>query len=161
MVYSNDIDWFKVGLPSSKKTCFICFNESPLEMMQNAICFILKALFVPKIFDFLYWFFDHVEKTACKSYDITTWLTNKYITQIAQYLNEIWSVNNISQEKCFYSRIMQKIRQRDLFQISFCFLWDKSKSSACFGSHTTWYTIKKDCIKLQNIDPEICSILIF
>ena len=43
---------------------FICFNESPSKMMKNAFYFILKALFVLKIFKFLSWIFEHVEKTA-------------------------------------------------------------------------------------------------
>ena len=32
---------------------FICFNENPLKIMKNAFYFILKALFVLKIFEFL------------------------------------------------------------------------------------------------------------
>ena len=36
-----------------EKFCFICFIKSPLKMMKNAFCFILKALFVLKIFKFL------------------------------------------------------------------------------------------------------------
>ena len=36
-----------------KKFLFICFNESPLEMMKNAFYFILNALFVLKTFKFL------------------------------------------------------------------------------------------------------------
>ena len=35
-----------------KKIIFICFNESPLEMMKNAFYFILKALFDLDIFNF-------------------------------------------------------------------------------------------------------------
>ena len=38
----------KVGLLASKK--LVCFNESYLKMMNNAFYFILKALFVLKIF---------------------------------------------------------------------------------------------------------------
>ena len=38
------------------------FNESPLKIMKNA--FILKALFVLKIFKFLSWLFGHVGKTT-------------------------------------------------------------------------------------------------
>ena len=34
------------------KKIFICFNDSPSKMMKNAF-FILKALFVLKIFEFL------------------------------------------------------------------------------------------------------------
>ena len=41
-----------------------CFIEGPLKMMKNAFYFILKALFVFKIFKFLAWLFGHVEKTA-------------------------------------------------------------------------------------------------
>ena len=36
-----------------KKFLFICLNESPLKLMKNAFYFILKALFVLKIFKFL------------------------------------------------------------------------------------------------------------
>ena len=35
------------------ENCFICFNESPLKMVKSAFYFILKALFVFKIFKFL------------------------------------------------------------------------------------------------------------
>ena len=35
------------------KIIIIYFNESPLKMMKNAFYFILKALFVHKIFKFL------------------------------------------------------------------------------------------------------------
>ena len=54
----------KAGHLPSKKIIFICFNESPLKMMKNAFCFILKGLFFLKIFKFLSWFFGHVEETA-------------------------------------------------------------------------------------------------
>ena len=57
-------EYFKVELSPSKKLCFICFNENPLKIMKNAFYFILKALFVLKIFKFLCWLFDNVEKTA-------------------------------------------------------------------------------------------------
>ena len=47
-----------------KKFLFIYFNESLLKMMKNAFYFILKALFVLKIFRFLSWPFAHIEETA-------------------------------------------------------------------------------------------------
>ena len=47
-----------------KKIYFICFNDSPSKMLKNAFYFILKALFVFKIFKFLSSLFEHVEKTA-------------------------------------------------------------------------------------------------
>ena len=54
---------FKVGLSPSKKID-ICLIESPFKMMKNAFYFILKALFVLKIFKFLSRLFGHVGKTA-------------------------------------------------------------------------------------------------
>ena len=45
-------------------TGFICFNESPLKMIENAVHFMLKALFLLKILKFLCWLFGHVEKAA-------------------------------------------------------------------------------------------------
>ena len=44
----------KVGLSPSKKFSFICFSDSLLKMIKNAFYFILKSLFVLKIFEFLY-----------------------------------------------------------------------------------------------------------
>ena len=43
---------------------FTCFNDSPSKLTKNAFYFILKALFVLKIFAFLSWLFRHAEKTA-------------------------------------------------------------------------------------------------
>ena len=56
-----DID-FKVGLSPSKKNHFISFNKNALKIMKNAFHFILKFLFVLKIFKFLSWLFGHVDK---------------------------------------------------------------------------------------------------
>ena len=49
----RDVERLKVGLSTSKKVFFICFNNSPSKMMKNAFYFILKALFVLKVFTFL------------------------------------------------------------------------------------------------------------
>ena len=45
-----------------QKKCIICFVE--ITMMKNAFYFILKALFILKIFKFLSGLFGHVGKTA-------------------------------------------------------------------------------------------------
>ena len=45
-----------------KKFLFVDFNERPLKMMKNAFYFILKALFVLKIFKSLSWHFGSLEK---------------------------------------------------------------------------------------------------
>ena len=64
------------------KMCFICFSESILKIKKIAFYFILKALFVLKIFRFLFWLFGHVvkrldkkDKVNFKFYDIRAWLT--------------------------------------------------------------------------------------
>ena len=53
---------FKVRLSPSKIVCFICLSESPLTMMKNGFYFILKELFVLKIFKFLSRYLGHLEK---------------------------------------------------------------------------------------------------
>ena len=50
--------------PSPSKRFFICFNDGPSKMMENTFYFILKALFVLKIFKCLSWLFGNVEKTT-------------------------------------------------------------------------------------------------
>ena len=40
------------------------FNDTPSKMMKNVFYFILKPLFILKIFKFLSWLFGHVEKMA-------------------------------------------------------------------------------------------------
>ena len=47
---NNDV---KVRLSPSKEKSFICFNDSPSKIMKNDFFFILKALFVLKIFKLL------------------------------------------------------------------------------------------------------------
>ena len=82
---------FKVGLPTLKKKCVVCFMESRFKMMKNAFHFILKALFVLKIFKFLFMFkflvmqekrLDQKDKFNCRIHDFTTWLKsncNKHV----------------------------------------------------------------------------------
>ena len=68
MILCFDIVFYQFHLKSdshfSNKILFICFNERPLKMMKNAFYFMVKALFVLKIFIFLSWLFGHLEKTA-------------------------------------------------------------------------------------------------
>ena len=60
--------------------------------MKNAFYFILKALFVLKIFKPLSWVLGHVEKWLDQKvkvnfgiYDVIAWLTKNYNTHIDQY----------------------------------------------------------------------------
>ena len=64
-------------------------------MIKNVFYFILKALFVLKVFKFLSWLSGHVEeqldykdKVNFKIYDFATWLTYNYNTHTAQYLKK-------------------------------------------------------------------------
>ena len=66
-----------------KRNCFICFNEGPFKMINNSFNFMVKALFILKIFKFLSSVFGQVEKRLDKKgkanfkiYDIMTLLTN-------------------------------------------------------------------------------------
>ena len=70
-----------------KKNCVICFIETPVKLMENTIYFILKALFVLKIFTFLSMKKGLIRnKVNFKIYDVTTWITSNYNTHIAKYL---------------------------------------------------------------------------
>ena len=50
-------------IPSKNFLC-ICMIENPLKVIKNAFYFIVKALFVLKIFKFFSQLFGHVGKTA-------------------------------------------------------------------------------------------------
>ena len=80
-----------------KKICFIYFNESPLKMIKNAFYFILRALFVLKIFKFLSWLSGHVEKTGLVR---NMGWTSKFMTsQSASQTIAIHILHNISWSK--------------------------------------------------------------
>ena len=44
-----------VGLSPSKKIYIICFIESPVKATKNAFYFILKVLFILKVYKLLSW----------------------------------------------------------------------------------------------------------
>ena len=80
----------KVRLSPSKKFILIDCNESPLKIMKNTFCLILKAFFVLEIFTFLSWLFGFVGKALDKKamvhfkiHDVKDW-TNNYNTHIVQ-----------------------------------------------------------------------------
>ena len=71
-------------------------------MMKNDFYFMLKALFILKIFKFLScFFFDYIRKRVYKKAkadfkicDATSWTTNSYNTYIAQYLKKLRQSGN-------------------------------------------------------------------
>ena len=54
--------WNTLILDSRLLKKYICFNDSPSKTIKNAFYFILRALFVLKIFKCLSWLFGHVGK---------------------------------------------------------------------------------------------------
>ena len=66
------LNYFKVGFSPSKKFCVICLIESPLKMMRNAFYFILKALFVLKIFKFFTSFWSCRKNGSIRKIGITS-----------------------------------------------------------------------------------------
>ena len=77
----------KAGLPPSKKNSFVYFNESPLKIMINAFYFILKAVFVFKIFKFLSWLFwsckrKRLDKKAWVNFKVYDLMGNKWLQYI-------------------------------------------------------------------------------
>ena len=104
---------------------FFCFIETPTKVMKNVFYFMLKPIFVLKIFNFLS-LFSHVRKQLDKKtknnfkvYDIADWTAN-YNTHIAQYPKQqfcksvkakqwIWSVTRMQHEKYFSWKIIHKM----------------------------------------------------
>ena len=79
-----------------KKFFFVCFNESPLKILENSFYFMSNALFVLQIIKFLSKLFYHVlkrldqkAKVNFKICDVTYWTANSFNTHIAQYLKKL------------------------------------------------------------------------
>ena len=131
-------------------------------------------------------FFGHVgelldkkAKIIFKTYDVKTWKTNNYNTHIAHYLKEYryqimkfghlleYNVRNIFLKKSC-RKWDRETSSRPLSVLFFFlnFIWGK-KQVVCtlvaiyFDSLQLGHPIKTNHIKLQTIDPELCSILIF
>ena len=83
------------GLLSSKKNLCYLLDWKPFKNDEKCFFFILKTLFVPKIFMFLPWLFGHVGKMTW-----LTVLTSKFMTsQPAQQTIAIHILPIISQSK--------------------------------------------------------------
>ena len=70
-------------------------TESLLKTMKNTFYFMLKALFILKIFTILFWLFGHVGKRVdekvkvdLKLYDIIDWRTSQCNTHSDQYFRK-------------------------------------------------------------------------
>ena len=56
----KNFSWYKSALSGLRQ--YVLATESSLKMMKNVFYFTLKALFVLKIFKFVFWLFGHEEK---------------------------------------------------------------------------------------------------
>ena len=129
---------FSAKLNALKVHAWVWYNffttESPLKMMKNAFYFMLKALFVLKIFTFLAWLFGHVGKRLDKKakvnfkiYDVINRDANNYNnTDIAWYLkkwmqsvNEMFLVNRISHDNNSFWKMIHKRWWRNYSQTFF------------------------------------------
>ena len=101
---------FKVRLSPFKKDCVSCLIENPLKMMKNTFYFILKALFVLKIFTVLSRLFGHVGKIK---------LSSKFVTsQPGLQTIAVHILPNISQSKG--SQTMKFGNKRNIFLQKLC-----------------------------------------
>ena len=119
----------KVGLSPSEKTCLICFNESPLKIMENTFYFILKALFVFKIFKFLPWRFGHVEKSFIRKIRL---ISTFMASQPGQQTITIHILPNISRSKGNQTMIFGQVMQYNMINIFLqksCRRWARESSS--------------------------------
>ena len=83
----------------------ILATQSSLKMMKNAFCFILKALFVPKIFKFMFWlFWSWLWKSKAKILDnkqLTSTLLNPRMFKLLVILFlMVWPFTEILRRKC-------------------------------------------------------------
>ena len=125
----------KLGSHLLKNFCVICFIESPVKVMKMIFISSQKLFSFSRYLSFYHEVLamqkkrlDWKDKVNFKVHDVTTLLTNNFDTRNAQYLTkqkqlnkETQSINRIQQEKYFFSKIMQKMRQGDQFQTSFHF----------------------------------------
>ena len=145
--------------------------------MKNTFYFVLKASFILKIFKFILvmqekWL-DYKDEVNFKIYDVTTWLTSNYNTHIAQYIHILPKPSQvmkyITRGIYFFKNHAENEAGRlvpDLFLVfrkALCEVKARvlQLSFNIFLQPSTWHIIKRNYIELQNIDPEICSILFF
>ena len=124
----------KVGLSPSKKICVICLIESPLKIMKNAFCFILKALFFSRYLRFCH---DFLVKKCIKNGLIRKIrLTSKFMTsQPGSQTIAIHIFSDISQSKGNQTmRFGQLIEynKRNIFLEKLCGTWGREASSSLF-----------------------------
>ena len=119
-------------MDSDLQIVFICFNDSPSKMMENAFYFILKALFVLKIFNFFHDYlsmYNHLQKILGKLRKLRKSCNQLYIVQLYSYLLE--NRQKAPLNSFFKSRFSVKPSK---FQI--CLAKDYRKNAGIKGNQT-------------------------
>ena len=132
MQTSEICPWLKVGLPPSNKICVICLIERSLKMMKNYFYFILKALFVLKIFKFLSRLFGHAKNGLIRKIRSAS----KFMTsQPGLQTIAIHILPNISESEgnqaMKFGQLIEHIK-RNIFLQKLCRKWGKKSSSRLF-----------------------------
>ena len=122
--------FLKSGSHLSKKFCVIYLIESPLKVMKNAFYFILKALFVPKIFKFFVTTFWSCRKNRLIR---KVSLTSKFMTsQPVLQTIAIHILPNISQSKGNQTMKFGQLieyNKRNILLRKLCGKWGRETSS--------------------------------
>ena len=118
----------KAGLSPSKKMCVICFIESLLKIIKNAFCFILKALFVLKIFNCLSWLWSCRKSGLIRNIS----LISKFVTsQPGKQTIAIHIFPNISRSKSNQTMKLGQLidyNKRKIFLQKLCRKWGRESS---------------------------------
>ena len=103
-----------------QKKCFIYFMDGPSKILKNTFYFILKALFVFKIFNFCLkiWIMQKKRLHQKGKVDFKIYDAKKLVNKPLQYTYCPISHEVIRSD--FSSNVMQKMSCRGQFQASFC-----------------------------------------
>ena len=121
----------KIGF--SPSIFFICFNETPLKIMKNAFYFILKALFVLKVFKFLSWLFGHESLVTGRWSLVKIRLISKFMKLQPSYQTiTIYTLPNISRSESNKTIKFDQLvdySKKNIFVQKSCRKWDTGTSS--------------------------------
>ena len=127
--YFQNTNIIKVGLSASKNNV-IRLIENPLKVIENTFYFILKAIFVLKIFKFLWRLFCHVGKNGLiRKISVTSKLM---MSQPGLQTIAIHILPNISQSKnnqTIKCDQLIKYNKRNIFLQKLCGKWGRKTSS--------------------------------
>ena len=118
-----------------KSFFIICFNDGPLKMMKSPFYFILKPLFVLKIFKFLSWLFGHVESLIKKVRNgliRKVRLIWKFLTSLPGWqqitIHILLNISRIKNNQTMKFGKLIEYPKRNIFLLKICRKWDRGTS---------------------------------